>query len=856
MATDEVLLELMQELVEAWDPTVDTSDGAPFRTQVLDPFLNRIGADPIDVNFETLMIDRLQNEVDDIDTSKYSGVRDLQVRGFIAMNEPLRREIKEVRVGQSFENVAEMRRAEVGALMANYFLTLEDGTKASGIVRMYFIAPQSVSVTPLVQFSTGTGLNFFPDGSQTITSNTMSFNQEGTLFFFDVTVEAESPGLEYNIDEEDIISVTGVSGVTRVTNRFAFTTGLDEETKEEGVARAQESITIRNLSTARGIRVVLSDAFAFLDTIQVIGFGDDEMQRDVVVGPTEVSEIPGGVVGEASPDTPAGSIHIGGKTDVYGYQPSLVEDTLDIQDITDTGLRIDSGTTGFTDAGPDTPIFQDLRAHFDLTGVVIGDVLRVGVETRNIIAVDPGGKEITVDVDLPAGQFGLTYEIVRFEDGFIDVALYDLVAVDTDGSALLDEDGNPVQPVPGDFERTGLIDGSGTLVPKVDNVAESNLSLPVLRVSSVEFLDPLTLEASGTFIPMADSLLVRVEDEFSVVVSPAFSEGSVRVFYRDALNAYVIAGTSQFGFPSDPTLVPYDVKLKYAGAADATGFSATQIKLNADYTSFIDRGDRLNVDGTLFTIASTPMWDGADTVVTVREDATGVGGPLAWFAEQGILQEDMENNVDADTGLFYWDVEVISTIAGASGIRDIGDELVDLGSFSEGWKLKALQTALTYSTKELPYLRLTDWVNDDVDLTLISTAYALRLNYDHADSLPGVQEFVDDDDNRIVGEDLLIRHYLTAYVRGDFVVADLDSTTAKEIVVSFINALDPTEPLEVSDLVNALYDAGASHVLLPVTLVSLNQDVARAWTVTISQDSLGSNRVQHFLADEDFLNFS
>jgi hypothetical protein len=856
MATDEVLLELMQELTEAWDPTVDTSEGSPFRTQVLDPFLNRIGADPIDVNFETLLIDRLQNEVENIDTSKYSGVRDLQVRGFIAMNEPLRREIKEVRIGQSFENVSEMRRAEVGALMANYFLDLEDGTKASGTVRMFFVAPQSVSVTPLVKFSTGNGLNFFPDGAQTITSNSMSFNQDGTLFFFDVTVEAENAGLEYNIDSDDIISVTGVSGVTRVTNRFDFTTGLDEETKEEGVSRAQDSITIRNLSTARGIRVVLSDAFAFLDTLQVIGFGDDEMQRDVVVGPTAVSEIPGGVVGEASPDTPAGSIHIGGKTDVYGYQPSLVEDTLDIQDITDTGLRVDSGTTGFTTAGPDTPIFQDLRAHFDLTGVAIDDVLRVGVETRNIIAVDIGGKEITVDADLPAGQFGLTYEIVRFSDSFIDVALYDLVAENADGSSVLDEDGNPVQPVPGDFEKTGLIDGSSVLVPKVDNVAEVNIKLPTLRVSSVEFLDPLTLEASGTFIPMADSLLLRVEDEFTVVVGPAFSEGLVRVFYRDALNAYVITGTSQLGFPSDPTLVLYDVKLRYAGAADATGFSATQIKLNADYTSFISRGDRLDVNGVLFTISAAPMWDGLDTVVTVREDASGVGAGETWFAEQGILQEDMEANVDADTGLFYWDVEVVSTVAGASGIREIGDELVDLGAFSEGWKLKALQTALTYSTKELPYLRLTEWVNDDIDLTLISTAYALRLNYDHADSLSGVQEFVDADDNRIVGEDLLIRHYLTAYVRGEFVVVDLDSVSAKKIVVSFINALDPTERLEISDLVNALYDAGATYVQLPVTLVALRQDVSRSWSVTISQDSLESNRVQHFLADEDFLEFS
>jgi hypothetical protein len=42
-------------------------------------------------------------------------------------------------------------------------------------------------------------------------------------------------------------------------------------------------------------------------------------------------------------------------------------------------------------------------------------------------------------------------------------------------------------------------------------------------------------------------------------------------------------------------------------------------------------------------------------------------------------------------------------------------------------------------------------------------------------------------------------------------------------------------------------------VLLPITLVALEQDTSRTWTARIDADTLGSNRIQHFIADTDFI---
>ncbi|HSG27631.1 MAG TPA: hypothetical protein VLA34_04060, partial [Candidatus Krumholzibacterium sp.] len=208
---------------------------------------------------------------------------------------------------------------------------------------------------------------------------------------------------------------------------------------------------------------------------------------------------------------------------------------------------------------------------------------------------------------------------------------------------------------------------------------------------------------------------------------------------------------------------------------------------------------------------------------------------------------------NAATGLYYFEVQVEDFLNGAAGNTSTEALFEAVGVNTEGWTLKSTNSVTSYSTRDLPYFQITEWVNDTTQLFVTFTAPALRLSYEYASNLADIQDFADDDANRIVAEDVLIRHFVPAYVRSNWTVTSLDSDTSKETIVDFINALDPTEDLEVSDLVDALYSEGATKVALPVLLLGLVQNRSRNWSVTFSEDALTSSRIQHFIADENFI---
>jgi len=855
MSQDQVLRQLLIELMEEYDPDIDTADGSTFDTGVMTPFLERIGGSPLDVDFESFAVERLETEIEDIDVSQFSGIRELLVRGAVVILDPVRREIRSVKLSQSLNNYEQLTRDEVNVLLGNLFLSLREGDKSTGTVRVYFLSPQSVVVTPLQQFSTGSGLNFFPTTVQSISQTAMSFNYDGSLYYFDVTVESEESGEAYNVDIGDINGVTGISGAVRVSNLVAFDDSVAEETKEEGIVRAQESITVRNLSVERGISVVLSEEFSFINTVQAVGAGDEEMQRDVIVGPVAISDVPGGFASVDLPSLGSGQeVHIGGKTDVYVYQKSLVEKTLDFENLADRGVLVYRGAHGYTTAvGIDTINFKDDYGHFLTRGIQIGDLLYVGEYERTV--VDVSTDQLTVDTVLPTGLFELPYEVTRPFSGQISVPLHNRIAVEN-GEEVFDVDGDPVQPKPGSLTNEPLLDSGSVYVKQDENFANENMSLPVVQVSAVEFLDPITLEASGVEIPMRDILLAKNLSAFSGGGVGTYATGAIRLYFRDAVSSYALIHT----FGSDKTLFTYQtlsfhvVAFNGDGTARVDGAGNTLVLEGTDYTSNVGPGNRVYFLGQVVVIQDEGTYSAPDTSYTVREIFSGAIGSTAFKAYEGNLEADMAQ--DMETGLYYVDIPVQATTTGTASNLVAETEFAVTNMQVEGWTFKPMNSVLSYSTRELPYIQFSRWVNDTTDLEDSGTAYALRVTYDHASKLGDVQDYVDDPQYRITADDILVKHFQPAYVRGTFPVRGLTQSVAETAIYDFINDLDPTADLEVSDVVSELYDVGATKVTLPVSLVVLVQDAERSWKAIITEDSLTSNRVQHFLADQNFLTVS
>ena len=138
------------------------------------------------------------------------------------------------------------------------------------------------------------------------------------------------------------------------------------------------------------------------------------------------------------------------------------------------------------------------------------------------------------------------------------------------------------------------------------------------------------------------------------------------------------------------------------------------------------------------------------------------------------------------------------------------------------------------------------------------TAAATRVDANEIDKIAsalewfgttGVQSFVELDDNRIVSEDLLVKHFLPGRVSAKITLSGVTDAQALAAVESFLEALDPASTLEVSDLVKALYDAGATYVQLPITLVVLTPSQDRILTGTTVQDRVPLERTRHFVLE-------
>lgn len=1118
---DATLLALFKELVADYDNTISTEDGSAFRRSVIDPFLRRIGDSSLDVDLETYLVDRLRTEHPTLDVSEGSGIRDLVLRPMVTMLAPIRREINAISVTQSLNNYDIMTREEVDSLLGNFFLSIQDGAVATGTVRVFFSTPQAAVIDSLVRFSTDDDLRFFPSSVVSITATSMALNRDGSFYFVDVPCQAENRGVEYNISAGKITKVETIIGAVKVTNIIGFQSGVDDETKATAVTRARESITTRTLATSRGISTLITDSFANIDKIQVIGFGDAEMKRDVIEGPQSVSGIPGGFEGAADVDLTA-SVHIGGKTDVYAYQPSRATQTLDIKNITDVGRRVLRGATGASPSTGSLDTFTDVNGQFLKNGVKVGDTLRFGSDTVALVETEilsvSDDTLITTAGDVPYGLANQVYEITRVEDEdkYVDVPLFDLVALDADGNAVLEGSASdPVVPIPGDLTLSALTFG-GTNQVKTENIASENVKAPIMRALNVDELDPTQLTLTGTTYPHADPLFARNVGSFSGGSAPATATGTITflaapgssgtqtndgdyltlsdrlgisqtfvfnqsgsyaltsftaaqknargsitcclptqisdgetVVINDGTNSYTfyfdqtgtftpstvdafnievdissattaanVASTLNSQINSSSILITathpggdrIDLEHDNAGAAASQNTKITDTVSSTDFSSAGMLGGAVLVDisssstkydvaaafrtallannleitpgaapasgdadlaltsdvsgtggnqpivdggssglefsvssmsggsagtrasgklrvyfssevGALFPGASTNAFDratftspsgntyqadlvtsitatkvatsntfttpGDNTAVLTRgrwvatntaggflymigtsatptthssgtsttsvrfDGAAGnfaytTSGSIAYEVHQGVNYNDIQE--DPATGLYYFDVDVSATQVGTSYNFTEETDFTTANVYAEGWVLRNIESGTAFSSREKPFLRFTNYVNDR-NLRKTSSAYAVRLSYEFADTLDQIQDFVERDSNRIVAEDVLVKHFLPGVVGASISLRGITAAQAQTSIEAFLASLDPSSTLEVSDLVDYLYNSGATYVKLPIDLVVVTPSQDRVRTAVTTQDSVPLERIRHFVLD-------
>ena len=301
--------------------------------------------------------------LDTADTSIMSGregsvIKDIAVKPLSGMLSPFVTELEQMRDNQSFLNFLNLDPDAADALASNVFVTRRKGSKATGIVRVFFDTAVDASIPAEFSFNTADGRVFYSLSAITMTEDEMSLNYDNGLYYMDVLVEADMEGTNYNVDAGDINSsfMTLPAHVVAVSNPYPFTDGTHPESNAELYAKIKDSITTRDLVTEKGIRYVLRDTFSDIQNIQIIGFGDPEMLRDAVLDD---------------------SIHIGGKVDIYMQLSTDIEDTY---------------------------TFDPIYAENELNSTTFNKLPILGISKLEIL--DPGTEDIT-GVEIPASKWSL-----------------------------------------------------------------------------------------------------------------------------------------------------------------------------------------------------------------------------------------------------------------------------------------------------------------------------------------------------------------------------------------------------------------------------------------------------------------
>jgi hypothetical protein len=275
----------VRECAAKFDTSLDISPGSPFDKQVIQPLVRRLGTDPFSVDMETFLLTRLNQAFPELAVSEGDGITDLLVQPAQLLWDAIVREIDRVRKGLSFKDPSTLTKEEAEALGANFFAERPKGEYARGLGRIFFAQAQSVVITPINFFTSKSGLLFPPTETQSIRVEEMLLNTAGDgTYYFDVNVIAEKPGSDYNIGPDDLSAIANLDAAVRVTNIRRFKEGLDEQDAATFVDDVKQQLSERSMVTLRGVSAKITKSFSEVSRLNVVGFGDPEMQRDVLRG--------------------------------------------------------------------------------------------------------------------------------------------------------------------------------------------------------------------------------------------------------------------------------------------------------------------------------------------------------------------------------------------------------------------------------------------------------------------------------------------------------------------------------------------------------------------------------------------
>lgn len=287
--------DLLIAAIAKYDPSIDLTVGGRAYASIINPVYNALTPDLLDGDTNEYLLAVLKEEYPTLELQDGDLILDLLIKPLRLILEPMKAEINLLRKRQSLAHVDELTLQDAEDLAANFFVTRKKGSRARGTVRIMMATPSFISVTDRIRFSTADGLFFYPLKQEFISVETASMQRIGSLFYVDIGVIAEAEGEEYNIAPGLISVVEGIPNFVSCSNPYSFEMGTVSESKQDLVQRVEQSLTERSLTSRKGIKARLNDEFDSIVAMSITGYGDPEMQRDILVGAGDGSLIASGM---------------------------------------------------------------------------------------------------------------------------------------------------------------------------------------------------------------------------------------------------------------------------------------------------------------------------------------------------------------------------------------------------------------------------------------------------------------------------------------------------------------------------------------------------------------------------------
>jgi hypothetical protein len=246
---------------------------------------------------EATVIDLLRAAYPNLDLRRGTVLRDLLLRAGAQITARDTNLMAELQGKQSLltlaENEATADADDINAVLANFNMARLTGTKAAGTARILVSADRTYTVPEGFKFVSVDGLEF-ELVTTTVASSTpdtsagnvqLYTSDDGTYYYFFVEVIAVEPGAASALVAGSALDVSAaLYGFVSAETYSSFTSGTEDETITEAIARLPAAVSYRALESRTSIEAKLRDAFdggAFtIEDIAVRGYGDSAQLRD------------------------------------------------------------------------------------------------------------------------------------------------------------------------------------------------------------------------------------------------------------------------------------------------------------------------------------------------------------------------------------------------------------------------------------------------------------------------------------------------------------------------------------------------------------------------------------------------